>query len=37
MYTSPIALVFIALTLFFVWHFGFRAKKPKVRDETAGA
>ena len=27
LFTSPIALVFLALTLFFTWHFGFRKKR----------
>ncbi len=32
---SPIALVFLFLTVFFVWHFGFRAKKKTLPDSAA--
>ena len=27
LFTSPIALVFLLLTVYFVWHFGFRGNK----------
>ena len=32
MFHSPIALFFLALTVFFCWHFGFRNKKPRVKQ-----
>ena len=28
--SKPIAMVFLALTLYFIWHFGFRRKKTKI-------
>lgn len=37
LFTSPIALVFLVLTVYFAWHFGFRSKKPKAPEETVGA
>lgn len=30
LFQSPIALVFMALTVYFCWHFGFRKPKPKA-------
>ena len=30
LFQSPIAMVFLALTVFFCWHFGFRNKKPRA-------
>jgi putative tricarboxylic transport membrane protein len=40
LFTSPIALVFMLLTIFFIWHFGFRSPKskkdaaPSVKSES---
>ena len=34
LFQSPIALAFLALTLFFCWHFGLRRKKPKPSEPS---
>ena len=30
LFTSPIALTFLCLTVYFTWHFGFKKSKPKA-------
>ena len=35
LFTSPIALVFMLLTIFFIWHFGFRSPKRKEPTEPS--
>ena len=37
MFTTPIPLIFLLLTLFFVWKFGFAGKKKKPAEPSAGA
>jgi putative tricarboxylic transport membrane protein len=34
LFTSPIALFFMALTVYFTWHFGFKKPKPKKTVAT---
>lgn len=35
LFTSPIALVFLLLTVYFAWHFGLRSKKKKNQTLTS--